>query len=223
MSDRYPFDRTVTRTPGVPFGTLGISPDTVIVPETRTYHSADNTVARRYRQGDVVSAQEALLLGIVPTETGELVPASELSVEEAISFLRGRGYQVSPMNVAGPMEAPIPDEALIAQVQEEGFVVEQPGDALSELEEQVHPGHGEPLEGQEIPLGEEGVLTSRAPEGSPVWFQKLVDKAIDEGRVVPNLRDGETQRQYEARLAALAKAEAAAENKAEPAPENKSE
>jgi hypothetical protein len=212
MTDRYPFDRAVVRQPGVPFGALGVSPDTVVVPETRTYHSADCTISRRYREGDLVPAQEALLLGIIPSETGELVPASELSEEEAISFLRGRGYQVSPMTVAGPMGAPIPDEALIAHVQEQGFQVEKPGEGLPELEGQVVAPHG----------GDD-TLTSPAFDGAPVWFKKLVDKAIDEGRVVPELKPGETQKAYEARLAALAKAEGVPDNKAERAPENKSE
>lgn len=136
-----PFDTPVSAGPrsGQTFGNLGVGPDQVIVPETKVYRSEDGQLVRRYVAGDRVNAQEAALFGITPEVVGDPVPVDELSVEAAITFLRDRGYQVSPMQVAGPMAAALSDEALIAHVQEQGFEVQKPGEALPELEQPAAP------------------------------------------------------------------------------------
>lgn len=118
----------VTPQPGQTFGNLGIGGDTVAVPETRTYLSEDKTQSRRFIAGDVVSLADAELFGMIPETTGEPLAAPDaMGTEAAIAHLRALGYQVAPMAVTGPMDPP-PTEAVVAQVQEQGFEVQKPGE-----------------------------------------------------------------------------------------------
>lgn len=109
------------------FSNIGIVADEVTVPETGVYRSADGQISRRYRAGDRIPATEAALLGIGPAPVvGEPVPAEELTTAEAIAFLRGRGYQVSPTSGLSATDAAPGDEALIAQLQGRGYEVSRP-------------------------------------------------------------------------------------------------
>lgn len=193
------------RQPGEGFSNLGIGPDQVVVPETKVYRSGDGLVSRRYVAGDVISTQEAVLLGITPEVVGELTPVSELSPEAAIAFLRAQGYQVSPMPVRGPMD-PIPTEEAIAFLQEQGFEVQHPADAVPLLEQPF-------LSDQPFP---EGLVTKITVDGKEVeGTVGTIDEALplDSPALAPAAKADPKPKN---------KREANPDNKAEKAPEQKS-